>query len=217
LMGQVDFSGFTGGANLGFEVPAFFLPKFDMRAVAIIAPVAIVTFMEHIGDITTNGAVVGKNFVENPGLHRTLMGDGLATMAAGFLGGPANTTYGENTGVLAVTKNYNPATLRIAAVFAIIISFFGVFTVFLGSIPGAVMGGVSILLFGMIATIGLRTLAEAKLDFSHSRNLIIVSIMLVIGLGLSGGIQFSDTFTLSNIFLSAVAGIVLNLVLPKEI
>ena len=217
LMGQVDFSGFQGGANLGFQVPAFYLPKFDARAIAIITPVAIVTFMEHIGDITTNGAVVGKNFVKDPGLHRTLMGDGVATMFAGFLGGPANTTYGENTGVLAVTKNYNPATLRIAAVFAIIMSFFGVFAAFLGSIPGAVMGGVSILLFGMIATIGLRTLATAQLDFSHSRNLIIISIMLVIGLGLQGGIQFSETFTLSNIFLSAIAGIVLNLVLPKEI
>ncbi len=224
LMGQVDFSGFQDGANLGFQVPAFniFLtheldPQGIITSVSIIAPIAIVTFMEHIGDITTNGAVVGKNFIEDPGLHRTLAGDGIATMVAGFLGGPANTTYGENTGVLAVTKNYNPATLRIAAVFAIIISFFGVFTTFLGSIPGAVMGGVSILLFGMIATIGLRTLAEAKLDFSHSRNLIIVSLMLVIGLGLSGGIQFSESFTLSNIFLSALAGIILNAVLPKNI
>ena len=224
LMGQVDFSGFQNGANLGFQVPPFniFLthelePAGVLTSVSIIAPIAIVTFMEHIGDITTNGAVVGKNFLEDPGLHRTLMGDGIATMVAGFLGGPANTTYGENTGVLAVTKNYNPVTLRIAAVFAIIISFFGVFTAFLGSIPGAVMGGVSILLFGMIATIGLRTLAEAKLDFTHSRNLIIVSLMLVIGLGLSGGIQFSESFTLSNIFLSALAGIILNIVLPKNI
>jgi uracil permease len=216
-MGQVDFSGFQDGANLGFQVPGFYLPKFDGSVIAIITPVAIVTFMEHIGDVTTNGAVVGKNFIKDPGLHRTLAGDGVATMLAGFLGGPANTTYGENTGVLAVTKNYNPATLRIAAVFAIIISFFGVFSVFLGSIPGAVMGGVSILLFGMIATIGLRTLAEAQLDFSHSRNLIIVSLMLVIGLGMSGGIQISDTFTLSNIFLSALVGIVLNAVLPKNI
>lgn len=224
LMGQVDFSGFQNGADLGFQVPQFNVffthelePEKVVTALAIIAPTAIVTFMEHIGDITTNGAVVGKNFIEDPGLHRTLMGDGIATMVAGLLGGPANTTYGENTGVLAVTKNYNPATLRIAAVFAIIISFFGVFTAFLGSIPGAVMGGVSIMLFGMIATIGLRTLAEAKLDFSHSRNLIIVSLMLVIGLGLSGGIQFSESFTLSNIFLSALVGIILNAVLPKNI
>ncbi len=223
LMGQVDFSGFQN-TNLGFQVPAFNIfftheldPSKVVMAIAIIAPTAIVTFMEHIGDITTNGAVVGKNFIEDPGLHRTLMGDGIATMVAGVLGGPANTTYGENTGVLAVTKNYNPVTLRIAAIFAIAISFFGVFPAFLGSIPGAVMGGVSVLLFGMIATIGLRTLAEAKLDFSHSRNLIIVSIMLVIGLGLSGGIQFSESFTLSNIFLSALSGIILNAILPKEI
>lgn len=217
LMGQVDFSGFQNTASLGFQVPQFFLPKFDLKAILIIAPVAIVTFMEHIGDITTNGAVVGKDFLTDPGLPRTLVGDGIATMVAGFLGGPANTTYGENTGVLAVTKNYNPATLRIAAIFAIAISFFGVFPTFLASIPGAVMGGISMILFGMIATIGLRTLAEAKLDFSHSRNLIIVSLMLVIGLGMSGGIQISETFTLSNIFLSAIVGIVLNIVLPKNI
>ncbi len=224
LMGQVDFSGFQNGANLGFQIPNFNFffthelePTKVITAIAIIAPTAIVTFMEHIGDITTNGAVVGKNFIEDPGLHRTLMGDGIATMVAGLLGGPANTTYGENTGVLAVTKNYNPVTLRIAAVFAIIISFFGVFPAFLASIPGAVMGGISIMLFGMIATIGLRTLAEAKLDFSHSRNLIIVSLMLVIGLGLSGGIQFSESFTLSSIFLSALVGIILNAILPKNI
>ncbi len=223
IMGQVDFSGFSA-ANLGFQVPDFNIffmhelePSKVLTAIAIIAPTAIVTFMEHIGDITTNGAVVGKNFLKDPGLHRTLIGDGVATMIAGTLGGPANTTYGENTGVLAVTKNYNPATLRLAAVFAIIISFFGIFPVFLGSIPGPVMGGVSVLLFGMIATIGLRTLAEAKLDFSHSRNLIIVSLMLVVGLGISGGIQISDSFTLSNIFLAAIVGVVLNLVLPKEI
>lgn len=221
--GQVDFSPFAT-QNLGFQVPPFEIfftheldPAKAASAIAIIAPTAIVTFMEHIGDITTNGAVVGQNFLEDPGLHRTLLGDGIATMIAGVLGGPANTTYGENTGVLAVTRNYNPATLRIAAVFAIVISFFGVFPVFLNSIPGAVMGGVSILLFGMIATIGLRTLAEADLDFSHSRNLMIVSLMLVIGLGLQDGIQFSASFTLSNIFLSALVGILLNLVLPKGI
>ncbi len=223
LMGQVDFSGFQSGANLGFQLPSFSFPNFTdpraWQAVAIISPVAIVTFMEHIGDITTNGAVVGKNFLKDPGLHRTLIGDGVATMFAGVMGGPPNTTYGENTGVLAVTKNYNPMTLRIAAIFAIVISLFGIFPVFLGSIPGAVMGGVSMLLFGMIAAIGLRTLVEAQLDFSHSRNLIIVSLMLVVGLGLaaSGGIQVTDTFRLSNIFLAGVVGIALNLILPREI
>lgn len=217
LFGQVDFSGFHDASKMGFQVPNFTLPKFDLTAIAIIAPIAIVTFMEHIGDITTNGAVVGKNFIENPGLHRTLVGDGLATVLAGFLGGPPNTTYGENTGVLAVTKNYNPFTLRIAAIFAICISFFGFFSAFLGSIPAPVMGGVSILLFGMIAAIGMRTMIDAQLDFSHSRNLLIVSLMLVTGLGLQDGIQFTETFTLSNIFLSALVGIVMNILLPKDI
>lgn len=221
--GQVDFSAFQTN-NLGFQVPAFdllFTHELEvskaLSAIAIIAPTAIVTFMEHIGDITTNGAVVGKNFIEDPGLHRTLAGDGLATCVAGILGGPANTTYGENTGVLAVTHNYNPFTLRLAAIFAIIISFFGIFPTFLNSIPSPVMGGISMMLFGMIAAIGLRTLSEANLNFSHSRNLIIVSLMLVIGLGLQDGIQFSESFTLSNIFLSALVGIFLNLVLPKDI
>lgn len=125
IMGQVDFSVFSTG-SLGISAPNFFLPKFDLSAILIIAPTTLVTFMEHIGDITTNGAVVGKNFMKDPGLHRTLLGDGLATMAAGCLGGPANTTYSENTGVLAVTKNYNPTTLRIAAVFAMLMSFLGI-------------------------------------------------------------------------------------------
>ena len=133
IMGQVDFSVFSTG-SLGISAPNFFLPKFDLSAILIIAPTTLVTFMEHIGDITTNGAVVGKNFMKDPGLHRTLLGDGLATMAAGCLGGPANTTYSENTGVLAVTKNYNPTTLRIAAVFAMLMSFLGVFQTFLSSI-----------------------------------------------------------------------------------
>lgn len=221
LMGQVDFSGFAS-SPLGFQVPPFECFAFmtldagkAASAIAMIAPTAIVTFMEHIGDITTNGAVVGQNFLKDPGLHRTLLGDGLATVAAGLLGAPANTTYGENTGVLAVTGNYNPATLRLAAVFAVIISFFGVFPVFLSSIPGPVMGGISMMLFGMIAAIGLRTMVEARLNFADPRNLIIVSVMLVIGLGLQDGLTFGASFTLSNIFLSALCGIILNAVLPK--
>ena len=187
-----------------------------MSAILIIAPTTLVTFMEHIGDITTNGAVVGKNFMKDPGLHRTLLGDGLATMAAGCLGGPANTTYSENTGVLAVTKNYNPTTLRIAAVFAMLMSFLGVFQTFLSSIPGPVMGGVSIILFGMISAVGMRTLVEAQLDFTHSRNLMIVAVMLVSGLGLSGGIQITESFTISNIAICAILGVILNKVLPEK-
>lgn len=221
LMGQVDFAAFSQ-SDLGLQVPPFdvlFQHKLDpgkaFLAVSVIAPTAIVTFMEHIGDITTNGAVVGRDFLRDPGLHRTLLGDGVATMVAGVLGGPANTTYGENTGVLAITKNYNPATLRLAAFMAVAVSFFGIFPVFLQSIPAPVMGGISMMLFGMIAAIGLRTLVDAKLNFAHSRNLIIVSLMLTIGLGLPDGIRFSDVFTLSNICLSALAGIILNAVLPK--
>ena len=215
IMGQVDFSVFSTG-SLGISAPNFFLPKFDLSAILIIAPTTLVTFMAHIGDITTNGAVVGKNFMKDPGLHRTLLGDGLATMAAGCLGGPANTTYSENTGVLAVTKNYNPTTLRIAAVFAMLMSFLGVFQTFLSSIPGPVMGGVSIILFGMISAVGMRTLVEAQLDFTHSRNLMIVAVMLVSGLGLSGGIQITESFTISNIAICAILGVILNKVLPEK-
>ena len=215
IMGQVDFSVFSTG-SLGISAPNFFLPKFDLSAILIIAPTTLVTFMEHIGDITTNGAVVGKNFMKDPGLHRTLLGDGLATMAAGCLGGPANTTYSENTGVLAVTKNSTPTTLRIAAVFAMLMSFLGVFQTFLSSIPGPVMGGVSIILFGMISAVGMRTLVEAQLDFTHSRNLMIVAVMLVSGLGLSGGIQITESFTISNIAICAILGVILNKVLPEK-
>jgi len=130
--------------------------------------------MEHIGDITTNGAVVGQDFIEDPGLHRTLLGDGLATAFAGAIGAPANTTYSENTGVLAITKMYSPKVIQIAAVFAILLAFVGKFSGFLHTVPTAIIGGISMMLYGMIASVGLRTLANAQLDFSHSRNLIIV-------------------------------------------
>ncbi len=207
-----------------FEGDFFTLPKFSWSAIGLIAPVAIVTFMEHIGDITTNGAVVKKDFFKDPGLHRTVIGDGIATMFAGFLGGPANTTYSENTGVLAVTKNYKASVLRIAAVFAIILSLVGKFGAILQTIPLPVMGGVSMILFGMIASIGIRTLAEAKLDFAHSRNLFIVAIILTTGIGISvwngpgvSGIQVSETFNLSGLFIAAFLGIIANKVLPKEL
>lgn len=198
----------------------FSLPKFDLGAVLSIAPIAIVSFMEHIGDITTNGAVVGKDFIKDPGLHRTLMGDGLATAFAGLIGGPPNTTYAENTGVLATTKNYNPQLLRMTACFAIILGFVGKFGAILQTIPGPVKGGVEIMLFGMIAAIGIRTLAEANLDFTHSRNLTIVGIILVIGLGVGtlGGIVIpiigGKTLILSGLFLAVFFGVIVNLILP---
>ncbi len=196
------------------QLPNFHLPKFSLSSILIIAPISIATFMEHLGDITTNGSVVGKNFFEDPGLHRTLVGDGIATMVAGLLGGPANTTYGENTGVLAVTKNYNPQVLRIAACYAIILSFIGYFGAFLQTIPAPVIGGMSIVLFGMIAAIGIRTMAEAKVDFTKSRNLLILSITLVVGIGLT--ITINESFTVSGVALAALVGIVLNAVLPEK-
>lgn len=208
--------------NIPYVTEGFFsLPKFDWGIILSIAPIAIVTFMEHIGDITTNGTVVGKNFFADPGLHRTLLGDGLATLVAGFFGGPANTTYSENTGVLATTKNYNPALLRLAAVFAIILGFFGKFGAVLQTIPGPVKGGVEIMLFGMIASIGIRALAEADLDFSHSRNLTIVGLILVCGLGFGaiGGIPLvlgGVTINLSGLFIATVVGVFFNAILPKE-
>ena len=167
------------------SLDSFSLPVFDLSSIVLIAPIAIVTFMEHIGDVVTNGAVVGKNFLENPGLHRTLLGDGLATMFAGLIGGPPNTTYGENTSVLAVTGAYDPRILRIAAVFAVIMGMIGKFGAVLQSIPTPVLGGISFILYGMIASIGLRSLVTSKTDFTQSRNLVIVAVILVTGLGLS--------------------------------
>ncbi len=196
------------------QLPNFHLPKFSGSSILIIAPISIATFMEHLGDITTNGSVVGKDFFEDPGLHRTLIGDGVATMFAGLIGGPANTTYGENTGVLAVTKNYNPQIIRIAAVYAMVLSMIGYFGAFLQTIPAPVIGGMSIVLFGMIAAIGVRTMSEAKVDFTSSRNLLILSITLVVGIGVT--IPVSESFVVSGIALAALVGIVLNAVLPEK-
>lgn len=202
------------------RLPEFSLPTFTnmdavIFAITMIAPIAVVTFVEHVGDITANGAVTGKNYIEDPGLHRTLMGCGLASIFSGAMGGPAATTYSENTGVLAATRNYNPATLRIAAVFAILLSLFGKVSGVLATIPGPVMGGVSIVLFGMIASVGLRMLVENGVDFTKSYNLIIAAVMLVVGLGLSEGVSFGD-FTVSSTAIAAVLGVILAKILPKE-
>ncbi|WP_216328317.1 uracil-xanthine permease family protein [Deinococcus aestuarii] len=199
-------------------LPDFHAPTLDWRAVAIIAPVAVVTFIEHVGDVIVNGRVVGQNFLQNPGLSRTLFADGIANMSSAALGGPAATTYAENTGVLALTRVYDPAVLRIGAVFAILFGCSPKLAAVLQSLPAGVLGGVSILLFGMIASVGIRTLAEARIDFAHSRNLIVVSLILVLGLG---GAAFpiavgGTTLTLSGMALAAVVGIVANLVLPAQ-
>ena len=192
-------------------IPHFTLPKFDMGAIMIIAPVVLAVFMEHVGDITTNGEVVGKNFIEDPGLNRTLLGDGLATLIAGFVGGPANTTYGENTGVLAMTKNYNPAILRITAVFAII------FGATIRTIPQCVMGGISLILFSMIALVGFQTIKREKVKFNIVNTLVIATILFI---GLSGnflnnpiGIKITETVSISGLSLAALIGVTLNIVL----
>lgn len=219
-MGLVDLSPvyqakWIGFTDLGLKDLLTF-PVFSFSGVIAIAPIAMVVFIEHIGDITTNGAVVGKNFFENPGIHRTMLGDGLATLFAGLIGGPANTTYGENTGVLAVTKVYDPSVLRVAAVYAIILSFIGKFGAILQTLPTPVMGGVSVILFGMISSVGVRTLIQANLDFSHSRNLIIASLIFVLGIAISNVTLFG-TISLSGLAIAAFIGVTLNKILPKDI
>ena len=205
-----------------FALPSFRLPKFSMDAIFIIAPVVLATFMEHIGDVTTNGTVVGKNFIEDPGLNRTLLGDGLATIFAGFAGGPANTTYGENTALLAITKNYDPRVLELTAVFAIILSFIGKFGRFLQSIPQAVMGGISIYLFSMITYVGVKSIRDSKCYKDNTKNVIIIATILIIGLGTSYlstyaginiGIPISSTSSLTGLSLAAIVGVVLNRIL----
>lgn len=234
ILGVVDFTPITNAEII--SIPKFTLPIFDWGAIMIIAPIVLAVFMEHIGDITTNGHVVGKDFFKDPGLHRTLLGDGLATIFAGFIGGPANTTYGENTSVLAVTKVYDPSILRLAACIAIGFSFIGKLGAVLQTIPVPVMGGVSIILFGMIASVGVRTIASANIDFSKNRNLIISSLILVAGIGTeivkikSGlytadgarafegiiGIQITENIQIVGLSLAALIGIIINKLLPED-
>ncbi len=218
--GMVNFTAIKSAKWIGLSADAMHdlmaIPDFTFTGILAIAPIALVVFIEHIGDITTNGAVVGKDFFKEPGIHRTMLGDGVATMTAGILGGPANTTYGENTGVLAVTKVYDPSILRIAAGYAIALSLIGKFGAILQTIPVPVMGGVSILLFGMIASVGVRTLIEADLDFGHSRNLIIASLIFVLGIAIDN-IAIWKTVSISGLAIAAFVGVVLNKVLPQNI
>lgn len=204
MLGLVDLSPIAQAAWIA--MPNFTAPKFDIGAIMIIAPLVLATFMEHIGDITANGTVVGKNFIKDPGLHRTLIGDGLATIFAGLIGGPANTTYGENTGVLAITKNYNPQILRIAAVFAIVLGVVGKTSAILGTIPIFVLGGVSVLLFGMIAKIGATTLYKVRSQITVPQTIIIV-VMLVLAFG-----KFSIG-VFSGMSLAAIVSIAINALL----
>ncbi|GGR52454.1 uracil permease [Deinococcus seoulensis] len=219
LTGQVTQEGLDAIAAAPLlGLPDFHAPALDWRAVAIIAPVAVVTFIEHVGDVIVNGRVVGKNFLEKPGLSRTLFADGLANMSSAALGGPAATTYAENTGVLALTRVYDPRVLQIGAVFAVLFGCSPKLAAVLKSLPQGVLGGVSILLFGMIASVGIRTLTEAKIDFAHSRTLIIVSLILVLGLGGAAfPIQVAGTsLELHGMALAALVGILANLILPRQ-
>lgn len=212
ILGLVDFSGWYEAAWLG--VPAFVRPSFSLPAITIIAPVALATMVEHLGDVLALGRTTGKDFTKKPGLHRTMLGDGVATLFAGLFGGPPNTTYGENIGVLAITKVYDPKVIRVAAIFVLILSFVPKLSIVIGAIPAGVMGGIVILLFGMIAAVGIRTLIENQVDLSNTRNLIILSTIMVIGVG-KLQIDFG-LVSLEGTGLAAIAGILLNIVLPRE-
>ena len=191
-------------------VPNFVLPKWNWQAVVFIVPVAIAPAIEHFGDVLAIGSVTGKDYLAKPGIHRTMLGDGLATSLAAFLGGPPNTTYSEVTGAVTLTKVFNPVVMTWAAVFAILLAFVGKLGALLQTIPVPVMGGIMLLLFGAITVVGLNTLVKAREDLTEARNLIIVAIILVFGIG---GMQI---FTLGGIGLAGVAGVVLNLVLPNK-
>ena len=205
-------------------IPKFTLPKFDFGSIMVIAPVVLAVLMEHVGDITTNGQVVGKNFIEDPGLNRTLLGDGLATMFSALIGGPANTTYGENTGVLALTKNYDPSILRLTAVIAILLGVVSKVGGFLQSIPSSVMGGISIILFSMIAMVGVKSIKNDNVKFDL-RNSIVMLTIVVLGLGttllekkfgVSLGIPVTETVKISGLSLAAIVGVTLNAVLNRK-
>ena len=213
----IDFSAVAGAKAVGLQ--QFVIAKFDISAILVMAPIAIASMMEHIGDISAISATVGSNFVEDPGLHRTLIGDGIATALAALFGGPANTTYGENTGVLVLSKVYDPWVVRIAAIYAFILSFSPWFAAVINSIPTAIIGGVSFILYGMISAIGVRNVVENKVDFTNSRNLIIAAVIMVCGLGFTSGITFtigSASITLTSLAIAAIAGIVLNAILPGK-
>ena len=199
------------------NVPPFECCKFDLTAILAMAPIAIASMMEHIGDISAISATVGENYVEDPGLHRTLIGDGLATSLSALVGGPANTTYGENTGVLELSRVHDPKVIRLAAIYAVVLSFIPKFAGIISTLPAAIVGGVSFILYGMIAAIGVRNVVENKVDFTKSRNLIIAATILVCGLGFSSGLTFQiagTSITLTGLAIAAIMGVLLNAILP---
>ena len=224
VTGAVDFERIASAAWFGIplhkEAMGLFAidgsPEF-ISALFTIIPIALATMMEHVGDIAAISATVGHNYINDPGLNRTLMGDGLATAMAGLLGGPANTTYGENTGVLALSRVHDPRVIRLAALYAMVLSFSPAFAYLVNTIPAAIIGGVSFILYGMISAIGVRNVVENRVDFTNSRNLIIAAVILVCGLGFTDGLTFhvgGVTITLTSLAVAAIAGIVLNAILP---
>ena len=211
----LDFSAAASASFVG--MPDFVMCKFDLTAILVMAPIALASMMEHVGDMSAISATVGEDFIADPGLHRTLIGDGLATSLSAIFGGPANTTYGENTGVLELSRVHDPRVIRLAAVFAVILSFIPKVADLIGSMPAAIVGGISFILYGMISAIGVRNIVENKVDFTKSRNLIIAAVILVCGLGFSNGLTFNiggASVTLTSLAIAAIAGIVLNAILP---
>lgn len=228
-MGEVDFTQLSEAAWIGLPInmdrTAIVVmkdPNFDLIITSIIAifPIAFATIMEHIGDMCAIQSTVGKNFIKDPGLHRTLSGDGLATLLASIFGAPANTTYGENTGVLNLTKVFDPAVIRMAACFAILLSFSPKFACLIGLMPVATIGGVSLILYGMISAVGVRNLVETSVDFSSSRNVFVAALIMVVSIGVQygtdGGVKIGPV-TFSGLALAAIVGIVLNAILPDQL
>ncbi len=211
ILGRVDFSGVAAAPWLG--LPQFVKPEFSWEAILFLIPVAIAPVIEHVGDVFTVSQVAGKDFVKNPGLHRTMLGDGIACCVAGLIGGPPVTTYSEVTGAMVLTKVTDPAVIRIAAVTGIIFSMVAKVSALLKAIPGAVLGGIMLLLFGMIAATGVNNMIQNRTNMSNSRNLIIVSLILTTGIG--GAVLQMGTVSMTGIGLSAVIGVLLNLILPR--
>lgn len=228
IKGGIDFTAVKEAAWFGLPIHwgatvfggvDFSNTSLILSSIIAIVPIALATMMEHIGDISAISATVGKNYIKDPGLHRTLIGDGLATTLASLFGAPANTTYGENTGVLVLTKVYDPRVIRLAAIFATVLSFSPKFAAIIGTIPTATIGGISFILYGMISAAGVRNIVDSRVDFTNSRNLIVAAVILVTALGLTGGLSFtigSVTITLSALAVASIAGIVLNAIFPGK-
>ena len=210
-LGIVDISVIQNASLIA--LPTLSLPKFSLEAIMVIAPLSLCTLCEHIGDITTNGTVVGKDFVKDPGLHKTILGDGLATLVAGLLGSVPNTTYGENTSLLAITKNYNPKLLRRTAMIAIVLSFIGIFGAVLQSVPACVIGGISLQLYCMIAWIGVKNIKDNK-SYKSIKKLIVIAVILIVGL--SGFTVTLGSIAISGLALAVIVGVILNLVLNHK-